>query len=124
MQTSGISDPTAREAIDNIMIMDAIRSGDLKSIIRDLDEEVMQLHETEVRTLRNMKEDLNQSTNAKNTSSSDFSKTMDSAAEMSTVRSREETLGLTISEAFRQLGVSVIIDMKDWLFYHNTAVLE
>lgn len=57
MQTSGISDPTAREAIDNIMIMDAIRSGDLKSIIRDLDEEVMQLHETEVRTLRNMKED-------------------------------------------------------------------
>lgn len=57
VQTSGISDPTAREAIDNIMIMDAIRSGDLKSIIRDLDEEVMQLHETEVRTLRNMKED-------------------------------------------------------------------
>ena len=36
----------------------------------------------------------------------------------------EETLGLAISEAFRQLGVSVIIDMKDWLFYHNTAVLE
>ena len=32
---------------------------------------------------------VNQSTNAKNTSSSDFSKTMDSAAEMSTVRSRE-----------------------------------
>lgn len=57
VQTSGISDPTAREAIDNIMIMDAIRSGDLKSIIKDLDEEVMQLHETEVRTLRNMKED-------------------------------------------------------------------
>ena len=48
VQTSEISDPTAREAIDNIMIMDAIRSGDLKSIIRDLDEEVMQLHETEV----------------------------------------------------------------------------
>ena len=67
---------------------------------------------------------VNQSTNAKNTSSSDFSKTMDSAAEMSTVRSREETLGLAISEAFRQLGVSVIIDMKDWLFYHNTAVLK
>ncbi len=36
----------------------------------------------------------------------------------------EETLGLAISEAFRQLGVSVIIDMKDWLFYHNDAVIE
>jgi hypothetical protein len=32
---------------------------------------------------------VNQSTKAKNTASSDFSKTMDSAAEMSTVRSRE-----------------------------------
>ena len=52
-----MSDPTAREAIDNIMIMDAIRAGDLSSIIRDLDEEVSKLHEAEVATLQNMKED-------------------------------------------------------------------
>lgn len=57
VQTSGISDPTAREAIDNIMIMEAIRSGDLSSIIRDLDDEVSRLHEAEVATLQNMKED-------------------------------------------------------------------
>ena len=57
VQTSGMSDPTAREAIDNIMIMDAIRAGDLSSIIRDLDEEVSKLHEAEVATLQNMKED-------------------------------------------------------------------
>ncbi|WP_303956989.1 hypothetical protein [[Clostridium] aminophilum] len=40
-----------------MMIMEAIRSGDLTSVIRDLDEEVTQIHEMEVRTLRNMKED-------------------------------------------------------------------
>lgn len=39
------------------MIMEAIRSGDLSSIIRDLDDEVSRLHEAEVATLQNMKED-------------------------------------------------------------------
>ncbi len=57
VQTSGTSDPTAKEAIDNVMIMEAIRYGDLTSVIRDLDEEVTQIHKMEVRTLRNMKED-------------------------------------------------------------------
>lgn len=57
VQTSGTSDPTAREAIDNIMIMDAIRSGNLSDITRELDAEVMQLHEMEVKTLQDMKED-------------------------------------------------------------------
>ena len=57
VQTSGTSDPTAREAIDNIMIMEAIRSGNLADITKDLDAEVMQLHEMEVKTLQDMKED-------------------------------------------------------------------
>ena len=57
VQTSGKSDPTAREAIDNVMIMEAIRSGDLSGVLRDLDDEVTRLHEAEVATLQNMKED-------------------------------------------------------------------
>ena len=57
VQTSGISDPTAREAIDNIMIAEAIREGELSGIIAELDEDVIRLHEREVRTIQNMKED-------------------------------------------------------------------
>ena len=57
VQTSNISDPTAREAIDNIMIMQAIQSGELSEIISDLDADTARLHESEVRTIRNMKED-------------------------------------------------------------------
>ena len=33
VQTSGTSDLTAREAIDNVMIMEAIRSGDLSGVL-------------------------------------------------------------------------------------------
>lgn len=57
VQTSGKSDPTAREAIDNVMIMEAIRSGDLSGVLKDLDDEVTRIHEAEVATLQNMKED-------------------------------------------------------------------
>lgn len=58
VQNSHISDPTAREAIDNIMIMEAIKKGELDSVISELDEDVRILHEMEVRTIRDMKEDL------------------------------------------------------------------
>ncbi|WP_031553921.1 hypothetical protein [Oribacterium sp. FC2011] len=57
VQNSHISDPTAREAIDNIMIMEAIKKGDLDSVISELDEDVRILHEMEIRTIRDMKED-------------------------------------------------------------------
>ena len=57
VQNSHISDPTAREAIDNIMIMEAIKKGELDSVISELDEDVRILHEMEVRTIRDMKED-------------------------------------------------------------------
>ena len=57
VQSSKKSDPTAREAIDNIMIMQAIQSGELSAIISDLDDDVISLYESEIRTIRNMKED-------------------------------------------------------------------
>lgn len=57
VQTSGKSDPTDREAIDNVMIMEAIRAGDLSGVLKDLDDEVTRIHEAEVATLQNMKED-------------------------------------------------------------------
>ncbi len=57
VQTSHISDPTAREAIDNVMIAEAIKKGELAGVIAELDEDVRNLHETEVRTLQDMKED-------------------------------------------------------------------
>ena len=44
VQNSHISDPTAREAIDNIMIMDAIKNGELGSVISELDEDVRLLY--------------------------------------------------------------------------------
>lgn len=58
VQNSHISDPTAREVIDNIMIMEAIKKGEPDSVISELDEDVRILHEMEVRTIRDMKEDL------------------------------------------------------------------
>ena len=57
VQTSHLSDPTAREAIDNMMIEQAIREGDLSEVIAELDEEVRRTHEVEIRTIRDMKED-------------------------------------------------------------------
>ena len=57
VQTSHLSDPTAREAIDNMMIEQAIREGDLSEVIAELDEEVRRTHEVEIRTIREMKED-------------------------------------------------------------------
>ena len=55
VQNSHISDPTAREAIDNIMIMEAIKKGELGSMILELDEDIRALHEMEVQTIRDMK---------------------------------------------------------------------
>ena len=57
VQTSHLSDPTAREAIDNLMIEQAIREGDLSKITEELDDDVRREHEVEIRTIRNMKED-------------------------------------------------------------------
>lgn len=57
VQTSGVSDPTARQAIDNVMIMDAIRNGDIDGISKDLDEEMRSMHEMEIKTLQNMRQD-------------------------------------------------------------------
>ena len=57
VQNSHISDPMAREAIDNIMIMEAIKKGELGSMISELDEDIRALHEMEVQTIRDMKED-------------------------------------------------------------------
>ncbi len=57
VQTSHISDPTAREAIDNVMIEQAIKSGDLTDVIDELDEATKREHEIEIRTIRDMKED-------------------------------------------------------------------
>ncbi len=37
VQTSGTSDPTAKAAIENIMIMEAIQKGDLESVTSELD---------------------------------------------------------------------------------------
>lgn len=45
VQNSHISDPTAKEAIDNIMIMEAIKKGELESVISELDEDLRILHE-------------------------------------------------------------------------------
>lgn len=48
VQNSHISDPTAREAIDNMMIEQAIREGDLTEVIAELDEDIRRTHEMEV----------------------------------------------------------------------------
>lgn len=48
VQNSHISDPTAREAIDNMMIEQAIREGDLTEVIAELDEDIRRIHEMEI----------------------------------------------------------------------------
>ena len=50
VQNSHISDPTAREAIDNMMIEQAIREGDLTEVIAELDEDIRRIHEMEIHT--------------------------------------------------------------------------
>ena len=57
VQTSGTSDPTAKEAIENIMIMEAIQKGNLESVTSELDEQVVIKYQKEVVTIQNMRED-------------------------------------------------------------------
>ena len=38
VQTSGTGDPTAKAAIENVMIMEAIQKGNLESVTSELDE--------------------------------------------------------------------------------------
>lgn len=41
VQTSGTGDPTAKAAIENVMIMEAIQKGNLESVTSELDEQVV-----------------------------------------------------------------------------------
>ena len=57
VQTSGIGDPTAKAAIENVMIMEAIQKGNLESVTSELDEQVVMKYQREVATIQNMRED-------------------------------------------------------------------
>ena len=57
VQTSGIGDPTAKAAIENVMIMEAIQKGNLESVTSELDEQVVMKYQREVVTIQNMRED-------------------------------------------------------------------
>ena len=57
VQTSGIGDPTAKAAIENVMIMEAIQKGNLESVTSELDEQVVIKYQKEVVTIQNMRED-------------------------------------------------------------------
>lgn len=57
VQTSGIGDPTAKAAIENVMIMEAIQKGNLESVTSELDEQVVMKYQKEVVTIQNMRED-------------------------------------------------------------------
>ena len=57
VQTSGTGDPTAKAAIENVMIMEAIQKGNLESVTSELDEQVVIKYQKEVVTIQNMRED-------------------------------------------------------------------
>lgn len=57
VQTSGTSDPTAKAAIENIMIMEAIQNGNLESVTSELDVQVAMKYQSEVTTIQDMRED-------------------------------------------------------------------
>ena len=57
VQTSGISDPTANAAIENVMIMEAIQKGNIEEITSELDEQVSIKYQEEVMTIQDMRED-------------------------------------------------------------------
>lgn len=57
VQTSGTSDPTAKAAIENIMIMEAIQKGNLETITSELDVQVAMKYQSEVTTIQDMRED-------------------------------------------------------------------
>lgn len=57
VQTSGTGDPTAKAAIENVMIMEAIQKGNLESVTSELDEQVVMKYQREVVTIQNMRED-------------------------------------------------------------------
>lgn len=57
VQTSGTSDITARAAIENVMIMDAIQNGEIEKITSELDKQIMKRYQREVITIQNMRED-------------------------------------------------------------------
>lgn len=55
VQTSGLSDTTARIAIENVSIQEAIKSGDYESALKGADN--IEKHKKEIRTLINMRDD-------------------------------------------------------------------
>ena len=57
VQTSGTGDPTAKAAIENIMIMEAIQKGNLENVTSELDEQVVMKYQREVVIIQNMRED-------------------------------------------------------------------
>ena len=55
VQTSGLSDTTARIAIENVAIEEAIKKGDIEDVVKGTEE--ADKHRREIFTLLNMKED-------------------------------------------------------------------
>lgn len=55
VQTSGLSDTTARIAIENVMIEEAIKKGDIEDALKGAEE--IERHRKEIITLRNMRDD-------------------------------------------------------------------
>ena len=53
VQTSGTGDPTAKAAIENVMIMEAIQKGNLEGVTSELDEQVVMKYQREVVTIQN-----------------------------------------------------------------------
>lgn len=55
VQTSRLSNPTERQAIENVSIQEAIRAGDVEAALKGADD--YEKHAVEIKTLVNMRED-------------------------------------------------------------------
>ncbi len=58
VQTSKISDPTAKTAISNVTIENAVKECDLAELEKELDEEIAREYASEVKMIKDMKEDI------------------------------------------------------------------
>ena len=57
VQTSGTSDPTYKQAVDNLTIEKAVKEGNLHLLDGRLDEERLQYHQLETEVISQMRED-------------------------------------------------------------------
>ena len=117
VQTSKISKVTELRAMENVLIQDAIRSGDIETALEGTDD--YEKHAVEIRTLRNMREDYrivsNQFHFLDDSEGKIFTDYISKKRNMATIASDEGVAYETIRWRLKQTRRTVKVHAKEFL---------